>query len=67
MNNYSLSLCNFGLSQFYPQNLNCYILIPFWIKKIVIVLFKLTNFAFCGQTFNYINFFFTGDIKFTLT
>ena len=35
MNNYSLSLCDFGLSQFYPQNFNCYILIPIkvWIKK----------------------------------
>ena len=68
MNNYSLSLCDFGLSQFYPQNFNCYILIPIkvWIKKKkVIVLFKLTNFVLNFQL-QLFHFFIIRDKNFIL-
>ena len=47
MNNYSLSLCDFGLPQFYPQNFNCYILIPIkvWIKKKSYSSFQINKFC----------------------
>ena len=70
MNNYSLSLCDFGLSQFYPQSINCYILIPIivWIKIKSYSSFQINKFCIkLSITIFSFLFYFIGDRNFTLT
>ena len=70
MNNYSLSLCDFGLSQFYPQNFNCHILIPLkvWIKKNCFSSLQINKFCILWTNFQLqLCHFFIRERNFTLT